>query len=377
MSEISVQPFIDACKNTERIAEEASKGKPVIGYFCHYSPVELIHACGVIPFRISGGPGPLDRAYDLLPDFICPFLKRATERAMNNEFHFLSGIVQGYTCDAACGVVKVLEKNITGNIFEVIPFPYSDNVDSREYFRNILTSVTDKLQGIGGNFSEDALARSLELYGKIRRILTGLYAMRYSGHLPISSKELWYVIRAGEVTLAEEYLVLLESLMDDLRETPGDSSEGIPVLISGSLIEDANIFDMIENCGGRVAADDLCTGLRSIGTVGELREESTTGSPVEQFIDMYFSRIPCPSRARAEDRLSYLLDIIDRSGSHGVVFLHQKFCSPHLSDFPFLSKKLRENNIKTIQVEMDEAWTSSGQLKTRLEGFFEMLREEI
>ena len=282
MSKISIQAFIDSLNNTERIAEYVSKGKPAIGYFCHYTPVELIHACGCIPFRISGGPGSLDRAYDLLPDFICPFLKRATERAMNNEFYFLSGIVQGYTCDAACGVVKVLEKNIKGNIFEVIPFPYSDNADSREYFRSILTSVTDKLEGIGGSFSEDALGESIALYGRIRKILNSLYDMRYSGRLPITARELWHVIRAGEVTLPEEYLPMLESLMENIRETSEDFNGRIPVLVSGSLVEDAEIFDMIENCGGRVAADDLCTGLRSIGTAGKSEEDSTNDDPVEQ-----------------------------------------------------------------------------------------------
>lgn len=377
MGKILIQPFIDVCENTNRLAEEALKGKPVIGYFCHYAPVELIYACGFIPFRISGGPGPLDRAYDLLPDFICPFLKRATERAMNKEFAFLSGVVQGYTCDAACGVVKVLEKNISGNIFEVIPFPYSDNADSRQYFRSILTSVTDKLEAIGGSFSEDALGKSIALYKRIRKILNSLYDMRYSGRLPITAGELWYVIRAGEVALPDEYLLMLESLMGKMPEAPGAVNDRVPVLISGSLVEDAELFDTIESCGGRIAADDLCTGLRSIGTAHELKEDYSNKDPVNRLIDMHFSRIPCPSRSRAEDRLSYLLDIINRSGSRGVIFLHQKFCSPHLSDFPYLSRKLRENNIKTIQIEMDETWKSSGQLKTRMEGFFEMLREYV
>jgi len=392
MSSISIQPFIDASKNTERLARAAAKGKPVIGYLCNYTPVELIYACGFIPLRITGGPGPLDRAYDLLPDFVCPFLKRVTEKALNKEFAFISGIVQGYTCDAACGVVKVLEKNISGNIFEVIPFPYIDSTDSRQYFRNTLTSVKDKLEGLGGSFSDKALDKSIELYSKIRQIIDSLYDIRYSRRLPITSGELWYIIRAGEISLPDEYFGMLESLMEQIRETSGSSDDQsnnqndnptynqIPVLLSGSLVEDAEIFNMIESCGGRVVADDLCTGLRAIGTVSESEEDPKKGNPkkkdpMDRLIDMHFNRIPCPSRARAEDRLTNLLDIIKRSGSLGVIFLHQKFCSPHLSDFPYLSSKLRENNIKTIQIEMDETWKASGQFKTRIEGFFEMLRD--
>jgi benzoyl-CoA reductase/2-hydroxyglutaryl-CoA dehydratase subunit BcrC/BadD/HgdB len=140
-------------------------------------------------------------------------------------------------------------------------------------------------------------------------------------------------------------------------------------------VEDAEIFNMIESCGGRIAADDLCTGLRAIGTVSESEGDPQKKDPIGRLIDMHFNRIPCPSRARAEDRLTNLLDIIKRSGSLGVIFLHQKFCTPHLSDFPYLSSQLRENNIKSMQIEMDETWKASGQLKTRIEGFFEMLRD--
>ena len=122
-----------------------------------------------------------------------------------------------------------------------------------------------------------------------------------------------------------------------------------------------------------VVADDLCTGLRSMGTVSE-SEGDPLEDPIGRLINMHKSRVPCPSRARAEDRLTDLLDIIKRSGALGVLFLHQKFCSPHLSDFPYLSSQLRENNIKSIQIEMDETWKASGQLKTRMEGFFEMVR---
>ena len=294
---------------------------------------------------------------------------------MSNELSFLAGIIQGYTCDAACGVVNVLEKNISGDVFEVIPFPYSDNPDSRAYFRSILAAVIERLERIGGSFSEDALLRSLELYNDIRRILAEFYDIRYAGRLPMSARDLWHVIRAGEVTLPEDYLSMLVSLAAEIRETSEDCNGRIPVLVSGSLVEDADIFDMIESFGGRIAADDLCTGLRSIGTAGILKDGATEGDPMDRLVDSHFARVPCPSRARAEDRLPHLIDGVKRSGSRGVVFLYQKFCSPHLSDFPFLREKLRENNIKTIQVEMDETWTSSGQLKTRMEGFFEMLRE--
>jgi benzoyl-CoA reductase/2-hydroxyglutaryl-CoA dehydratase subunit BcrC/BadD/HgdB len=55
-----------------------------------------------------------------------------------------------------------------------------------------------------------------------------------------------------------------------------------------------------------------------------------------------------------------------------MIFMHQKFCEPHLADHPFLKKILTEIGIPQVQLELDGEGLS-GQIQTRLEGFFEML----
>jgi benzoyl-CoA reductase/2-hydroxyglutaryl-CoA dehydratase subunit BcrC/BadD/HgdB len=65
--------------------------------------------------------------------------------------------------------------------------------------------------------------------------------------------------------------------------------------------------------------------------------------------------------------------LLERSGAKGVVFLIQKFCTPHLADVPTLSKELKERGYPSIMIEVDETWQIQGQLRTRLESFFEML----
>jgi len=56
-----------------------------------------------------------------------------------------------------------------------------------------------------------------------------------------------------------------------------------------------------------------------------------------------------------------------------VVFLIQKFCTPHLGDHPTLKAGLRKLNIPSIMIEIEEAGTMEGQNRTRLVSFFEML----
>jgi len=41
----------------KRLEAVSSKGKKIIGYFCTYTPIEIIHAAGFLHVRILGGTG--------------------------------------------------------------------------------------------------------------------------------------------------------------------------------------------------------------------------------------------------------------------------------------------------------------------------------
>jgi benzoyl-CoA reductase/2-hydroxyglutaryl-CoA dehydratase subunit BcrC/BadD/HgdB len=167
----------------------------------------------------------------------------------------------------------------------------------------------------------------------------------------------------------KQYLQLLEDLAAETAESQSVNNPGCPVLVSGSLVERPEVMDIIESCGGHIVADDLCNGLRQIIPV-----DGHGDAPMDRLIHRYINRFPCPSRSRAVDRSQRLLDILNQSHAKGIIFLLQKFCTPHLSDFPILSDKLKEKGFPSILLEMDESWQMEGQLKTRIEGFFEMLR---
>lgn len=64
--------------------------------------------------------------------------------------------------------------------------------------------------------------------------------------------------------------------------------------------------------------------------------------------------------------------MIDQFAIDAVIFIHQKFCDPHLSDYPFLKKALEEKDIPSMQLEYDGERFNS-QMQTRVEIFIEML----
>jgi benzoyl-CoA reductase/2-hydroxyglutaryl-CoA dehydratase subunit BcrC/BadD/HgdB len=371
MSRAWSKPFIDALSGkTERLSKLAAEGQKILGYFCTYTPIEVIHASGFIPVRIQGGPGPIVKADSLTPVFICPYMRQALEKALAGEYKYLSGIVQAYTCDVACGLTQIWKESIPGEIFHTIPLPYHDGPDSRKYFHSAIEELNLKMQDIGGGFTEEALEASLVLYAEIRELVLELYRLRYMGKLPLSAGDFLSVVQAGFVTLPEDYLRMLKNLVVEVKDAEATHSSGIPLLVSGSLIEDPSILALVEQAGGSVVADDLCSGLR------HFQPPAGDGqTAMERLIDRYIRRFPCPARSRVEERCSVILDLIKQSGARAVVFLFQKFCTPHLADHPVLSDVLKKEGIPSLALEIEELGVGEGQARTRLQAFFEMLEK--
>ncbi len=369
MTPLSIAPFEEAIRSgRQRFETLAVSGNKILGYFCTYTPVELIHAANFIPIRLMGEATVTTRADALTPNFICPFLRRTLEDALNGKYKFLSGVVQGYTCDAACGLINIWAENIGGEIFHSLPLPYNDTPEARRFLRSGIWEFAEKLNQAGGRFSEASLEKSLRLYAEIRRAVLALYQLRYDGRLPLNAGEMLTMVQAGFVMRPEDFLEELKKLPATLKNITPSAPCGVPVLVSGSLVETPRILDVLEESGGRVVADDLCTGFRHF--------HPATGEgdgPVDQLIDRYMRRFPCPARARAVDRASHLIHLTRESGAKGVVFLLQKFCTPHLADLPILFEALKKEGVPGMIFEMEETGLMEGQLRTRLEGFFEMI----
>ncbi|MGC9324208.1 MAG: 2-hydroxyacyl-CoA dehydratase subunit D [Desulfomonilia bacterium] len=365
----SITPFRDALRTKrETLRETASSGRGVIGYFCTYTPIEIIHASGFLPVRIWGDQVRVEKAYTLVPNFICPYMRQSLELALGGGYDFLSGIVQGYTCDVACGMVNIWKENITGMLFHSVPLPYNDTDDSREFFRHGVAELVEKLTSIGGNFDSGSLEHSIELYGRIRERVLALENLRSTGMLPIGAEAFSTILRAGVISDPEDYLRMLETLGDSLGEGQGRSGGGLPVMVSGSLIEDQAILGLIEELGGNIVADDLCTGVRNV-----FPPYGQGNDPLDRLIDRYMQRFPCPARAKPGRRASLVADLVRTSGARGVIFVFQKFCTPHLADHPIVSAALKEEGIPTILIELEEEGIMEGQIRTRLETFIGML----
>ncbi len=241
------------------------------------------------------------------------------------------------------------------------------NESARAFYRETLSELAGKLAAVGGKIDANSLERSLDLYRDIRNSLLRLHELRFQNRLALSARQFYTVAEAGFSLPPEAYYAQLSGLTGALRDEKTPPTTGIPVMVSGSLVEEMGIFDLLEAAGLRIAADDLCNGYRFCDP-----SDGTGADPMERLIDRYMHRFPCPARSIVGDRVARLRELIERSGAKGVIFLFQKFCTPHLADYPALAGELKKDGVPVLLVEMDETGNTE-QLKTRFEAFFEII----
>jgi benzoyl-CoA reductase/2-hydroxyglutaryl-CoA dehydratase subunit BcrC/BadD/HgdB len=216
--------------------------------------------------------------------------------------------------------------------------------------------------------NDESLAASLDLYGEIRSQVLDLYELRAAGRLPLSAADFLCVVRAGFVTPPEDYLPMLRDLAAAAGSARPAEERGVPVLVSGSVLDEPRVLEILEASGGRVVGDDLCSGRRTF-----VPPAGKGDDPVDRLMDRHFRRFPCPARMKAQERAPLLAGLVEKFGARGVVFVLQKFCTPHLADLPVVLEALQAKGVKGLVVEMEESALNEGQMRTRLETFFEML----
>ena len=141
------------------------------------------------------------------------------------------------------------------------------------------------------------------------------------------------------------------------------------ILLAGGICNHPDIYTVIEEAGGVVVGDDLCTGSRYFGGLVD-----ETADPIGAIAGRYLERVICPAKHRGlTDRADHLIRLARQRRAEGVIFFLLKFCDPHAFDVPYLKEALDREGIPGMVLEVDDRLQADGQLKTRFEAFIEMI----
>lgn len=357
-----------------RAQEWNRSGGKVVGFFCNYTPEEVIYAAGALPVRVLSDPEPPSLSDAHFQAFYCPLSRSCLDQGLKGAYDYLDGLVTAYACDHLRGVFNIWRRQKTDLFTEFVDMPSRvDTPAAQEFLTHELARFKEAVAGFTGKvLSDSALNQALDVYETNRSLMRDLYQLRQASPPPISGTEVLEVSLAGMLMPKDEHNQLLRELLELLKGGAGTmaSTDGsVRLMVLGSEIDNPRILQLIEGAGATVVADDLCTGSRYFWRK-TVREEN----PLAAIARLYLDKVPCPIKHPPQPRYDHIFEMIDRFQVDGVLILHQKFCDPHEWEYPYLTQTFRQRGILSALIEVDPG-ASEEEISTQAESLIERIGE--
>jgi len=365
---------------------KAESGRKVVGTFCSYAPEEIILASGAHPFRLFGSGDKIRLAEAHLQSYCCSLVRGALEDALGGRLAFLDGVVFPHTCDSIQRLSDIWRLNVPACFHLDLVLPVKlDTEGARQYMIDVLRRFRGELgEKLGVTISDEELRAAIRTCNRIRAALTRIYNLKSERPEILKGSNLYAMTRAAMIMERTRAASLLEEVAEELaKKGTGQAVAGLAqkgtavsgpapkrIVLSGGVCNHPDIYTIIEEAGGAVVGDDLCTGSRYFsGLIDE------NADPVTAIADRYLERVVCPAKHRGlTDRADYLVRLTRERQAQGVIFFLLKFCDPHAFDYPYLKEALDREGVPSLLLEVEDRLPADGQLRTRFEAFVEMIQ---
>jgi len=366
---VTAQKFRELFKTRDDIAAKWKRtGKKVVGCISTYTPEEIIYAAEALPVELIGRAETFSKADAYLPSFTCSFMRGLMEVLLEERYGYLDLIALPSLGDSLRGFYGIW-KQISDNPFAyLLHYPSNRSEEACEYFAEEIERFKSYIETFAGKtISKKDLRNAIDVYNENRKLLKKLYWLRRKKPPPISGVEALEVVLSSMTTPKDLHNQLLETLLAEIDEREDCPEGAVRLLVSGHIVDDSDILEVIEDSGGIIVSDDLDSGSRYFWHLVD-----TEAKPIEA-ISRRYTRIPSPYGSPIEDRINFLRTMVKAFEVEGIVFLTRKFCEPYLFDYVTLGQAVKEEGIPSLSLEYEYPLTR-GALKTRIEAFVEMLR---
>jgi benzoyl-CoA reductase subunit C len=356
--------------------KEEQPGAKAVGCFPVYSPVEVVHAAGLLPVGIIGGGNQVEIAHAdaRFQSFICSVVKSTLELGLTDRLSVLDGVLFHSICDPARNLAAVFTRNFPALRIEYVHYPQNlASPHATTYLAAELRRVRVALEDLAGRRADDAALRaSIMLYNRWRTRLGDLYAMRRAAPEQLSAAECYALVRAGTLMPVEEHLPLLEAALVEIPGRAVKRQDRIRVVLEGAFCEQPplDLIAAIEQAGCYLLDDDFLLGWRWF--TGAVPED---GDPVEALAHSYIDRSVYSGTKHdlRRPKAAHLIDQVRAVGADAVIFLCAKFCEPALFDYPLYRRGLEAEGIPHLFLEFEEKMWIFDRVRSEVETFVESL----
>ena len=326
----------------------------VILYTCPFVPAEWILAHGLSPHRFLPSPRRESAVFAGVGEGVCPFARAAVETACTEPG--AAALVATTTCDQMRRAAEFGEAYDRLPVF-LMHVPSSwESAGAHRYYRGELARLGRFLRELGGREpTKDRLAEVMEEMDAARRALLDARPGMTSSEFAVAVAAYY---RGGV-------------LPPGLPDRGGEVLNGVPLAVVGSPFFEgqAEVFELIERQGGRVALDATTSGEGSWPRPfnrRRLRED-----PFDELADAYFGSIPDAFRRPNSLLYQWLRRELQTRGIRGIIFRRYVWCDTWHAE----AQRMKEwCGMPMLILEPEDDARLHARSISRIEAFMEVLR---
>ena len=345
------------------------RGGKIICHFQVNFPEEIVHAGGLLPFKVRGAPIESIHADSRFGSYLCSILKSSLELALNRTIE-LDMFVTHPICDAARNLAAVWGRNVSYPC-QILYLPQNANSPHAPvYLRDEYDRLKRSVEQISGaQITDDALRNSISVFNENRALLRELYAIKRDTPWLVSADEAYVLVALAGLIPREEHNEILCTLLPQIRTRESRPQDKVRVVFEGGFCEQPPL-DLIRAISRScyVVDDDLLIGLRWL-----LEDVAVDGDPLANVAEAYLEKSsysPVQHDLR-KPKERMLMDRISRARAEAAIITAAKMCEPGLEEQVAYTRALDEAGIPYFVNEFEENMTSFDSLEIQLETFVE------
>ena len=346
-------------------------GGKVVGHFQVYFPEEIVHAAGLLPFKVRGAPIEPRQGESHFGSYLCSILKTSLEIALGGQV-VLDMFVSHPICDSARNLAAVWGRNFDYPC-EILYLPQNPNSKhAAEYLRGEYARLAREVEKIAGReITADQLRASVQVFNLNRALLRELYEIKRDTPWLLAVDEAYVLLAVGGMIPREEHNALLAWALPKIRERSATPQDRMRLVFSGGFCEQPPL-DLLHTIAqfSYVVDDDLLVGMRYI------TEDIAVGEdPLANLASAYLdqSGYSPVQHDMNKPKEHMLLQQIKAANAGAAIISAAKMCEPGLDEQVAYTKALDDEGIRYFVTEFEERMANFDSLEIQLETFIENL----
>jgi benzoyl-CoA reductase/2-hydroxyglutaryl-CoA dehydratase subunit BcrC/BadD/HgdB len=350
-----------------------------MGWLCSYTPVELIMAAGFTPYRITGHNEAPQAADAYMSPNMCHYVRSTIDTIVQGKHDGLAGVVFVTSCDAMRRLHDAWRAARPAMPLHVVDLPIAQSAGDTAYFAHELGKLRGFLERVSGKpVTPEAIVRAITSMQRARAAYHALETARASNPGRFTTSDISSLVASllsGDTTIEAWTDRAAGLLKKGKGAVPGGVKpcERPRVVLAGCPVHDRRFLDIVEGSGMDVVQESNCTGSAFFDVDVKLDPRGTVEDMIEALASVYLSKPSCARMMKLDERARVLIDRVHRSHANGIIHYALKFCDTYQYDVPQLKQRIAAAGIKFLALEDDCTASSTGQLRTRLEAFKEIL----